>query len=74
MKIVQDNLRNKAEKQKKQGKQGKYARRIKTTAILLAGLIALGTLSGCASNGSAPCSHYGAFCSKTPINGWDHNA
>ncbi len=71
MKTIQDNPRNKTEKQEE---QGKYARRTKTTAILLAGLIALGTLSGCASNGSAPCSHYGAFCSKTPINGWDHNA
>jgi hypothetical protein len=53
--------------------QKKTVKIIKTSAVILVCAITLSLLSGCATKVSAPCSHYGAFCSKTPINGWDHS-
>ena len=37
-------------------------------------LTILGGITGCASNNlNAPCPDYGAYCTKTPLNGWNTN-
>ena len=42
-------------------------------SIALVGITMM-LLSSCASNSvGTPCADFGAYCTKTPVNGWDTN-
>ena len=49
-------------------------KKLKIKNIFILGIMGVGflcSLAGCASDTQkAPCSHFGRFCSKTPINSW----
>ena len=46
---------------------------MKKIMLSLLGLGLVLWLGGCASDELlAPCPHFGAYCTKTPINSWDY--
>jgi len=45
---------------------------MKKCVLALTLFIGLAALGGCASDQlNAPCPHFGASCSKVPVNSWD---